>query len=60
MRTERLVQDATSAQGSDDDTRVAVLTAENASLRDELSRAQSALANLRARYYQLVEELHAS
>lgn len=58
MHTETFVPDATSAQPSDGDARVVALTAEVTSLRDELARAQSALANLRVRYYQLLEELH--
>lgn len=45
-------------QPSDGDARVAALAAEVTSLRDELARAQSALANLRVRYHQLLEELH--
>jgi transposase len=40
------------------DSRVAALESENASLRDELARAQGALASLRARYHQILEELH--
>jgi hypothetical protein len=59
------VADAPGAQIADEESRVAALAAENASLRDdntslrgELSRTQSALANLRARYHQLLEELH--
>jgi transposase len=59
------VTDAPSEHTSDTDPRVAELVHENASLREantslrgELTRAQSALVNLRARYYQLVEELH--
>ncbi len=47
----------TSVQSSDE-TRIAALFAENASLRTELARAQDALANLRVRYHQLLEELH--
>jgi hypothetical protein len=39
------------------DARVSALAAEVASLRDELTKAQSALTNLRARYHQLLEEL---
>jgi hypothetical protein len=65
MVTESHVVDATSGQISEADPRVTELVAENALLRDdntslrgELTRAQSALANLRARYHQLVEELH--
>ncbi len=50
--------DATSTQSSDAGPRVAELVAENASLRGELTKAQSALANLRVRYHQLLEELH--
>ena len=50
--------DAASEQSSDADPRVAELVAENASLRGELTKAQSALANLRVRYHQLLEELH--
>jgi len=59
------VTDAPSEHTSDADPRVAELVHENASLREvntslrgELTRAQSALVNLRARYHQLVEELH--
>jgi Transposase IS66 family/IS66 C-terminal element len=52
------VVDAASTQMSDADPRVAELVAENASLRGELTKAQSALANLRVRYHQLLEELH--
>jgi len=40
------------------DVRVAALESENASLRGELARAHDALASLRARYHQLLEELH--
>jgi hypothetical protein len=50
--------DQASVQSSDGDARVVALAAEVTSLRDELARAQSALANLRARYHQLLEELH--
>lgn len=50
--------DVASEQSFDVDPRVAELVAENASLRGELTKTQSALANLRARYHQLVEELH--
>jgi transposase len=49
--------DAVSTQPVDDE-RVTALTAELSSLRDELARAQGALANLRVRYHQLLEELH--
>jgi transposase/uncharacterized coiled-coil protein SlyX len=52
------VQDATHAGGSTTDGRVAALESENASLRDELARANDALASLRARYHQMLEELH--
>jgi transposase len=52
------VHDAASESIFDADPRVAELVAENASLRGELTKAQSALANLRARYHQLLEELH--
>jgi transposase len=52
------VVDMTGAQISEADPRIAGLIAENASLRGELTKAQSALANLRARYHQLLEELH--
>jgi hypothetical protein len=52
------VVETASAQGFDASTRVAALVAENASLRDELTKAQSALTNLRVRYHQLLEELH--
>lgn len=59
MHTETaVVVDATSAQSSDADARVVVLAAEVSSLRDELARARGALANLRVRYHQLLEELH--
>jgi predicted nuclease with TOPRIM domain len=37
---------------------VASLRDDNASLRGELEKAQDALANLRVRYHQLLEELH--
>ena len=57
MHTETFVQDATTAE-TNADARVAVLAAENESLRGELARAQGALANLRVRYHQLIEELH--
>jgi transposase len=40
------------------DERVTALESENASLRGELARAHDALASLRARYHQLLEELH--
>jgi hypothetical protein len=52
------VGETASAQSVDTHPRVAELVAENASLRDELTKAQSALTNLRARYHQLLEELH--
>jgi hypothetical protein len=52
------VLDETSGPIANADARVAVLAAENASLRSELARTQGALANLRARYHQLLEELH--
>ena len=64
MFTEALVLDAPSAQGQDDERaaamarEVASLREDNTSLRSELSRAQNALANLRVRYHQLLEELH--
>lgn len=57
--------DATSHRSSDGEAQASALAAEvvslrddNTSLRGELSRAQAALANLRVRYHQLVEELH--
>ena len=57
--------DARSAQSQQDDERfvamaseVASLRGDNASLRGELEKAQDALANLRVRYHQLLEELH--
>jgi hypothetical protein len=40
------------------DVRVAALESENASLRGELARTRDALASLRARYHQIIEELH--
>lgn len=52
------MDEAASAQSFEGAPRVAELIAENASLRDELTKAQSALTNLRARYHQLLEELH--
>lgn len=52
------MSDATSEHILDADPRVAALMTENASLRDELTRAHSALVNLRVRYHQLLEELH--
>jgi len=58
MPTDSRVSETTSAQSSEATPRVAALIAENASLRDELTKAQSALANLRVRYHQLLEELH--
>ena len=58
MHKESRVVDAASEQSSDAAPRVAELVAENASLRGELTKAQSALANLRVRYHQLLEELH--
>lgn len=58
MHTESRVDEVTSAQSFESAPRVAELIAENASLRDELTKAQSALTNLRARYHQLLEELH--
>jgi transposase len=65
VHTETRVPDAASAQTTQDDERlvamaseVALLRDDNASLRDELARANDALANLRARYHQLLEELH--
>ena len=54
----RIRVEATGAQGADGDERVVSLTAEVATLRGELARAQGALANLRVRYHQLLEELH--
>jgi hypothetical protein len=60
-----VVVEATSAQPHDGEARVLALDAEVASLRDdntslrgELARTQGALANLRVRYLQLLEELH--
>jgi chromosome segregation ATPase len=57
--------DEPNAQGSDGDARIVALSAEiaalrndNTSLRDDLARTQGALANLRVRYHQLLEELH--
>jgi transposase len=50
--------DASNAQASDGDARIVALTAEVASLRGDLARTQSALAHLRVRYHQLLEELH--
>lgn len=59
MRRETHVTDATtSAPAVDADENVAALSAEVAELRGKLARAESALANLRVRYHQLVEELH--
>jgi hypothetical protein len=52
------VGETASAQSFDANHRVAELVAQNALLRDELTKAQSALTNLRARYHQLLEELH--
>jgi len=52
------VDDAVNSQISAADPRVAELVAENVSLRGELTKAQSVLANLRVRYHQLLEELH--
>jgi hypothetical protein len=59
------VLDARSAHSLQDDERfvamaseVASLRDDNASLRGELEKAQDALANLRVRYHQLLEELH--
>jgi transposase len=53
------VQDATSARDSTAaEARVVVLEGEVSSLRGELARAHDALASLRARYLQLLEELH--
>jgi transposase len=48
MRTEEATPDA----------RVAALESEVTSLRGELARAHDALASLRARYFQILEELH--
>jgi hypothetical protein len=57
--------EGTAAHLSDDEAHVGALIAEvvslrddNTSLRGELVRTQGALATLRARYHQLVEELH--
>lgn len=57
--------DVTSALSGDGGGDVASLSAEvaslrddNTSLRDKLARAEAALANLRVRYHQLLEELH--
>ena len=57
--------DARSAQSLQDDERFVVMASEvaslrddNASLRGELEKATDALANLRVRYHQLLEELH--
>lgn len=58
MHTGTFVQDAPSTENAHADARVAALAAENESLRGELARAQGALANLRVRYHQLLEELH--
>lgn len=65
MDTQARVTDAASAQSLNDDERVVALASEvaslrddNAALRDELDQAHGALANLRARYHQLLEELH--
>ncbi len=59
MPTESAVPDAMSAEVSTtSDARVAALESENASLRGELARAHDALASLRARYHQILEELH--
>jgi hypothetical protein len=65
VHTESFVPDTTSAQPTDGNARLDALAAEvaslrddNTTLRDELARAQTALANLRVRYYQLLEELH--
>ena len=60
VHTETRVADATSERASDGDAeaRVVALSAEVSSLRGELSRTQTALANLRVRYHQLLEELH--
>jgi transposase len=62
---EARVTDAVSAQVVKDDERISAWASElaslrddNASLRDELHKAHGALANLRARYHQLLEELH--
>ena len=53
------VQNAMSAGDSTAvEARVVVLEGEVTSLRGELARAQDALASLRARYLQLLEELH--
>lgn len=60
-----MAADATGAHLPDDDAHLGALVAEvvslrddNTSLRGELVRTQGALATLRARYHQLVEELH--
>lgn len=58
MHTRRAVLDAPSAQTPQDDERLVAMANEVASLRDELAKANDALANLRARYHQLLEELH--
>jgi transposase len=58
VHTETRVPDAPSAQTTQDDERLVAMANEVASLRDELARANDALANLRARYHQLLEELH--
>ncbi len=58
MPTESRVSETTGAQSSESIPHVAELIAENASLRNELTKAQSALATLRVRYHQLLEELH--
>jgi transposase len=52
------VLDARSAHSLQDDERFVAMASEVASLRGELEKAQDALANLRVRYHQLLEELH--
>jgi len=53
------VADTTRAfESTNADARVTVLESENASLRGELAQARDALVRLRARYYQMLEELH--
>jgi transposase len=58
VHTEMGVQDATSADPKGEGERLVALASENVALRDALARAEGALANLRARYLQLLEELH--
>ncbi len=52
------VTDAPSAQSLHDEERLVAMASEVASLRAELAKANDALANLRVRYHQLLEELH--